>query len=745
MTRSRHTLIWEVGHSAAADSAPDRYIPAAVPGAVQLDWARAQGWPEPAYDPDVTKYAWLEDAFWLYRTTLPVIDLRAGDALFFVCGGVDYRFEVRLNGAVLHTQEGMFTPVELDLSAHVTMGAQLEVLVWPVPKSCATNDRNEANQSVKPAVSYGWDFHPRLVPLGIWDETFLETRPAQHLRLVETRYVLADDLGSVALSCDVLLSNAQAVALQWQLRDPSGALIVNLECAPAAADVKMHAAVDAPQLWWPNGQGAQTLYTSIVTLRDAVGNVLDSKTQRIGFKRARLVMHATQWEEPEVQTFPKGRHTSPITLEINGRRVFAKGANWVSPDIFPGRITAETYRPLLEMAQANHFNMLRCWGGAIVQKSAFFEQCDERGIMVWQEFPLACNRYESTPAYLRVLDQESQSIIQRLRGHVSVTLWCGGNELFNNWSKMTDQDLALRLLNRNCYDMDPERPFLMTSPMMGMGHGGYFFRRDDGAEVYQYFAQSKNTAYTEFGVTGSASAAVLRKIIPASELFPPRANTQWEVRHAFRSWQFNSWLDLHTLEHYFGESQTLEQMVDRSQWLQAEGYKAIFEEARRQKPTCAMAIHWAMNEPWPTAANNSAVSWPAEPKPALAAIGDACRGVLASARLPKFSWRGGEVFSAELWLLNDSPAGVPAGTIDAYVVVGGQTLHALRWQHAAIAANTNAHGPTLRVKLPHDGSVDRLTVELRASAAAGSDSRYTLHYASVQSTAAPVQHTMGDV
>lgn len=743
MTRTRHALTWRVGHVSDAQQSPSVVVPATVPGAVQLDWARAQGWPEPAYDSDVTKYGWMEDAFWRYQAELPALVSQAGDRLFFVCGGVDYAFDVLLKGKLLHSQEGMFTPVELDLTG-AEAGDVLEVLVHPAPKSCRSGDRVEANQSVKPAVAYEWDFHPRLIPLGIWQETYLDIRPAVHLRHADVTYRLSDDFGSADLRCEAFVSQMHAGTLRWTLHDPAGAQVFEHVCTPDAPVVTLSKTVRAPQLWWPNGQGAQTLYRSTIELLDGAGAVLDSMSRRIGFKRARLVMHPTQWDEPEIQVFPKGRHTSPITLEINGRRVFAKGANWVTPDLFPGRVTREDYAALLALAKDSNFNMLRCWGGANIQKQAFFDLCDELGIMIWQEFPLACNRYEGTPGYLKVLDQESQSILRQLRGHVSVTLWCGGNELFNNWSKMTDQDMALRLLNRNAYDLDLDRPFLMTSPMYGMAHGGYFFRRDDGAEVYQYFAQSKNTAYTEFGVTGSAGVEVLKKIIPAAELWPPRAGTQWQIRHAFKAWQFNSWLDLHTIAHYFGEAQSLEQLVGWSQWLQAEGYKAIFEEGRRQKPVCAMTLNWVLNEPWPTAANNSLVNWPAVPKPALAAVAESCRNVLASARLPKFAWRAGEAFTAELWLLNDAPEALPAGRIEAWVRVGETAQLALAWDHPGGGANTNLHGPSLRVTLP-DAASDRLVLELRHIDHPEHNSAYMLRYFASPAVAGEKAYRMGGV
>ena len=294
--------------------------------------------------------------------------------------------------------------------------------------------------------------------------------------------------------------------------------------------------------------------------------------------------------------------------------------------------------------------------------------------MLWQEFPLACNRYEGTPAYLHVLDQESRAIITRLRRHAAVVLWCGGNELFNVWSGMTEQDLALRLLNRNCYDLDPTRPFLPTSPLMGMGHGHYVFRSREGKEVYQLFADAQCTAYSEFGCGGPSSAATLRSIIPAEDLFPPRAGTAWETHHAVNAWEPNSHLLLDVLEDYFGPSESLEQLVEHGQLLQAEGLKCLFEEARRQKPRAAMALNWCLNEPWPAAANMSIINWPAEPKRAYYAVGASCRPVLASARLAKFRWQAGDLFTPELWLLNDSPAPVAAGTLHAILRLGDEEI-----------------------------------------------------------------------
>ncbi|RPJ59293.1 MAG: hypothetical protein EHM23_14545 [Acidobacteria bacterium] len=469
-------------------------------------------------------------------------------------------------------------------------------------------------QSCKPAVSYGWDFHPRLIPLGIWEGGYLELRPVCHILAAEIRYELNDSLTKADLRLNAMLSEAGHGSLRWTLKDPRGKMIFEQETPLAGTRCDLCGTIDFPALWWPNGQGSQPLYHSTVELLDEAGAIIDARRSRIGFRRVRLVAHAFSWEDPDNAQFPNSRNKPPITLEINGRTIFGKGSNWVGPDIFPGRVSAETYKRLLEAARDANLNLLRCWGGAPVQKDAFFDLCDELGLMIWQEFPLACGNYEGTPEYLSILDQESQSIIRRLRSRTCVVLWCGGNELFNSWSRMTDQDPALRLLNRNTFDLDPDRPFIPTSPLMGWAHGGYQFRLKNGSEVFQYFPRAHYTAYTEFGVPGPAGTDLLKEILPPGELFPPRPGSHWRHRHAFRAWDGSpdSWLELWCIEHYFGKPANLEQLVEWGQWLQSEGLKCVFEEARRQKPVCSMALNWCFDEPWPACANNSLISWPAE-------------------------------------------------------------------------------------------------------------------------------------
>ena len=174
-----------------------------------------------------------------------------------------------------------------------------------------------------------------------------------------------------------------------------------------------------------------------------------------------------------------------------------------------------------------------------------------------------------------------------------------------------------------------------------------------------------------------------------------------ECLHLFNAWSsVNAWLDIPIIEDYFGPSTSLNELVQKGELLQCEGYKCIYEEARRQKPRCSMALNWCYNEPWPTAAGNSLINWPAEVKPSYYAVAQSCRPMLASARIPKFTWMEGEMFDPELWILNDSYDHIPRGQLTVLLETSEGLEEIFVWKYSQVNANTNLPGPTIRYKLP---------------------------------------------
>lgn len=707
-------LEWWVEYHSQDDPGKLRRTAATVPGAVQLDIAQAEAYAPYYYADSWKDFLWMEDQEFIYVSSFPKPRMNNGERLLFKSLGIDYAFEIIFNGKNILSQEGMFTPVILDLTDRLMTNNELRIKILPIPKKHPEPaDRSQASASVKPAVSYGWDWHPRLVPSGIWDATWLEILPASHLQDVSVEYSLSDDLDKAFIRVEASGRDLNGNKIAWNLYDSRGQK-VDMGYLNSYHDMAvLYTELPTPELWWPHDHGDPYLYSYTVELSGPDGRILDSQSGYVGFRRVKLVMNEGAWKEPK--GFPKTRSVPPIQLEINGRRIFCKGSNWVNPEIFPGIITRARYAELIDLAVGANFNILRVWGGGIVNKEDFYELCDKKGILVWQEFPLACNNYEDDGEYLKVLKQEAESIVRRVRAHPSLALWSGGNELFNSWSGMTEQSLALRLLNSVCLELDPYTPFIYTSPLMGMGHGHYVFRdQQTGEEVYSLMMKAQNTAYTEFGIPGPSSVAILNTIIPSEELWPPKPGTSWESHHAFNAWVGNTWLMQDMIEDYFGKASSLDMLVEWGQLLQSEGYKVIFEEARRQKPYCSMALNWCFNEAWPAAANNSLISWPNWPKPALYAVGNSCRPVLASARNSKFKWEREEEFSTQLWMLNDRYESMGPGVVKAILMSGKKVLELGRWEFDGLVANSNLEGPVFKAKLPRwrsDGFILHLEVE----------------------------------
>jgi beta-mannosidase len=693
-------LSWELGYISSKDAEIMKWIPASVPGAIQLDIARAENYGTWYYAENWKDYLWMEDSFFTYRSSFNKPAMKQGEHIFFVSGGIDYLFDIFLNGEKIFQQEGMFTPVKIDLTSRLRDKNELGVVIHPVPKSHPfPADRSQADHVVKPAVSYGWDWHPRLIPSGIWDETGLVIEPGSAIKICQITYNLNRTLDKAMIAVSISGRELIGRSWSWSITDKTGLQVLHREGKFAADSLSFNLELDKPKLWWPHDQGEPYLYQTQCFLFDNEANPVQVLDSKIGFRQVKLVMNTGTLADPE--GFPKSRRLPPMQLEINSRRVFCKGSNWVNPEVFPGILSLGRYKELIDKALEANFNLFRVWGGGIINKESFYALCDEMGIMVWQEFPLACNNYPDDPNYLQVLEQESKSIIQRLRQHACLAVWCGGNELFNSWGGMNDQSLAIRLLNSQCLKYDPLTPFIPTSPIEGVGHGNYVFRdMQTGEEVFRRMSRAHNTAYTEFGVPSPSSVAILRQIIPENELWPPRRGTSWESHHAFNAWVGNTWLMQDMIEDYFGKSTSLEVLVAHGQLIQGEGYKYIYEEARRQKPYCSMALNWCYNEPWPTAANNNLISWPAIPKPAFYQVKNACRPVLASATISKFKWIPGELFTTRIWMLSDSPDKVKQGKIKVSLVAGEKRMELGRWNFNPIEPNTNQPGPEYSVSVP---------------------------------------------
>ncbi|MBR5632925.1 MAG: hypothetical protein IKW68_03015, partial [Clostridia bacterium] len=615
----------------------------------------------------------------------------------FLCfDGIDYKYIVKIAGKVFAKGEGMFTPIMMDVSQFSGRRVPVEVVIFPIPKLFPQpQNRSQARASCKPASSYGWDWHPRLVPSGIWQDAYIKIIPIGSPYALECSYRLADDYTTATVSVTVDVCGAGC--FEASVIAPNGEI-----CASERREVgekqkeTFVLTVKDPELWYPRGYGDQPLYTIKVKGCDTV-------SRRIGFRRSKLVLNhrATDFEK----NFPKGPMSAPMQLEINGVKVFAKGSNWVNTEIFPALMTNDRYDELIELACDANMNIFRMWGGQFINHEHFYEKCDEKGIMIWQEFMLSCNNHPDEDHYLSVLKQEATTIIKRLRTHPCIAFWCGGNELFNSWSGMTCQSHALRLLDSLCYEHDRFTPFNMTSPLHGAAHGSYVKvvypdnerRSGDfshGREFLSYVKRSSFTCYTEFGCNGAATKDYILKYIMDEKDYADCCpeNSIWTAHHAFNAWNESCWLGVPDVIYFFGGYESVDDLIEKSIYLQDMCYKTMFEEMRRQAPKCSMAVNWDFNEPWPCAAGNSLVSWPAHPKSALGSVKEALRSTLLSMDAPQNRYLTGEVLKADIWVLNDSPEKRSPCTADIYLIDSGVKTKITTISLPACDARSNAKG-----------------------------------------------------
>jgi len=688
---------------------------AEVPGNIQYDYAVAKGFRDVYFADGCRQFEALEDDEWEYSAKL-TYGKESGERVWFVSRGIDYKYRIFLNGDEIYGGEGMFSPVELDLTERLIGDDTLTVRIAPHPKrEGAPIAREQADHSCKPPFCYGWDWNPRLLISGLYRDAYIETRNEGYIKDCELLYELGEDLSAAF----VTLSFECALPCRITLCDNLGNTVYEGE------DKSFK--LENPRLWWSSGEGEQTLYTY------RVENEKHSVTGTVGFRRVRLLRNVGA---VETGGFPLGCYDAPITLELNGRRIFMKGSNMVNADIFPGRVTKERYTELVRLAKEANMNIFRMWGGSGPMHECFYDECDRAGILVWQEFMLSCNDYPDDVHYLEVLEREGASIIRSLRRHPCLALWCGGNELFNGWSGMDEQSLPLRLLDKLCYENDRNTPFLKTSPIMGMAHGGYVFydKEKMGGDIFASFQRAHKTAYTEFGVPSIAPLSVLKKIIPEDGLFPIADTESYILHHARGAWGKERWACLDILEHYFGKAESLEELIEESNLLQCEGYKAAFEEARRQWPHCSAAINWVYNEPWYTAANNSLLIYPETPKPAYYAVKEALRQTLFSARIPRFDWRAGEKFKAEIWLLNDGGSTVLASA-SVYLRIGDRKIRLLENISAECQPRSNVECATVCCVLPEVENEGLMTLVIEAEDGRGSE--YRLRYSCGEKIAKP--------
>ncbi len=402
------------------DALTEREVPAQVPGCTHLDLMAADLIPDPYLDRNEADLTWMHRVDWRYSTAFDAEAPRPGERVDLAFEGIDTVATVELNGDVLGHTANMHRGHRFDVGQSLRAGGNdltvtlRSALTHAEEMEARLGWRQRAyphpyNAIRKMACSFGWDWGPDLQTAGIWKPVRLERWDTA--RLTEVRPLVtvdADGTGRV----DVHLELDRAADHDYTVVVAVGD---RTERVTVAGDIA-HVTVLVPdvRLWWPAGYGDQPLHDLTVTLL-ADGRQVDSVRRRVGFRTV------------AVDTEPDGIGT-PFTFVVNGKRVFAKGANWVPDDHFLTRVTRARLARRVDQAVDANMNMLRVWGGGIYETDDFYDVCDERGVLVWQDFPFACAFYAEEEPLRGEVEAEARENITRLVAHPSLVLWNGNNE-----------------------------------------------------------------------------------------------------------------------------------------------------------------------------------------------------------------------------------------------------------------------------------------------------------------------------
>ncbi|MDX2225831.1 MAG: glycoside hydrolase family 2 TIM barrel-domain containing protein [Verrucomicrobiae bacterium] len=614
--------------------------------------------PEELYVLDhVEKVRWMQTEFWVYRTEFDVRDLADHQEAVYCFEGIDYSSEILLDGRSVLRHEGMFSRVEIPLTAgkHV-----LHVILEPHPDE--TNRGLEAPDTLKApySVGNGWDFAPRLQSRGLWDEAGLIHR--NKIRIadawISTRLrnqQRADVTVSVEFSHKVTFGT-----LEVRLAGVSRSVAV--VDSPRAC-LLLH--VPFPEMWWPNGMGPAHLETLEAVLFEEQKPVCEW-SGKVGLREIDRI--ACEGQAPG---------DIPLQLTVNGRRVFLKGVNWVPLDACPGTSRESRYRLFLEHFREAGVNFIRVWGGGLREHEAFYRLASEFGLMVMQEFPMACQKISRSEKFLRLLHAEATAIVRRLRGHTSVVLWSGGNEHYHYWDLCNSgtevmksvlpwlgetfqiphpergwragadryDEPALALMGSVTAREDSSRPYQITSAMEGEGevHGPWSWnpaigdhRYRDFRTHYEFWLQAREHLYSECSVSSIANLETIRDVFGTrTPPFPDPGHPIWKMHHAFHAaWDSlpDLWLDLPSTEKLFGRIDDLETLVLANQWMQGEGGRFLVEELRRKMGRVSGVVWWGVNEPWPGLAGNALIDYYGRPKLGWRMIAHSFRPTIVSLR-----------------------------------------------------------------------------------------------------------------
>lgn len=576
---------------------------APVPGDVHMALRAAGAIDDPSDGDNEHRLGWIGRTDWAYSTQLP--QLAAAERIELVFHGVDTIAELfigeesRAHSRNMHRTWRVAVPELAEGSAEARL-----VLSAPVTEAEAERERLGALPSAfsplapflrKKACDFGWDWGPALPGVGIWRTAEIESWSTARLAAVRPTARLSNGDGVVELDIEIeRTENGGSAALE--IAAELGGARVSIAVPPGALRVRGELHVPHPELWWPAGHGAQALHALHVSL-SVVGEMLDRSEHSIGFRE--LVVE----QVPDAEGIGFG-------IAVNGTPLFIRGFNWIPEDTSIAAVTRQDYERRIDDALDLGANLIRVWGGGVFEDDEFYRACDEKGMLVWQDFLFACAAYPEDDRTVAEVRAEAGDNVTRIMPHPSLALWNGNNEnlwfwFLHDWETVLDgaswgERYYVEILPEVVSEFDPSRSYLIGSPSSG---DRWHEPNDPTRGVVHWWLAGDYRDYdlvrprfvSEFGFQGPPTRTTFDRVVHDSAPAPFSPGTAQRQKAVGGTERINDVLDIH-----FGVPVDFDEWYWLAQLDQARAVRYGVERFRTLEPYCRGTILWQLNDCWPS-------------------------------------------------------------------------------------------------------------------------------------------------